>query len=46
MICVVAARTISGGMLRQEGMKFKANAFDDESIFLRLRENTKAYKSI
>jgi len=45
MMCVVAARTVSGGMLRQEGIKLKANVFDDESIFLRLREKTKAYKS-
>ena len=34
------------GMLRQEGIKLKAKAFDDESIFTRLQENKSVPKHL
>jgi transposase len=34
------------GMLRQEGIKLKARAFDDESIFTRLQENKSVSKHL
>ena len=34
------------GMLRQEGLKLKAKAFDDESIFTRLQENKSVPKHL